>query len=151
MPFEPKKCLFGLVNAMGRSLLRRLEAPVQVYEKRIINKMQSLRNEIQIGDVVLVEGRSERIKIIQLVTKSAWSHAAFYVGDRLKNDTPEHMQNISNQAENADREHMLIEAEAGTGVTAVPLSKYEDYNIIGLCTFDYQPIWAENYQHNNRS
>ena len=44
---------------------------------------------------------------------------------------------------------MLIEAEAGSGVTAVsgvtvvPLSKYKDYNIIGLGRFDYQSMWAE--------
>ena len=28
-----------------------------------------------------------------------------------------------------DQESMLIEAEAGSGVTAVPLNKYKDYNI----------------------
>jgi hypothetical protein len=114
MPFEPKKYLLSPFNAMGRSLLKRLESPADSYEKRIINNMQNLRKEIHIGDVLLVEGSSKISRIIQLLTKSSWSHAAFYVGDRLKT---------------SDQEHMLIEAEAGSGVTAVPLSKYKDYNI----------------------
>ena len=98
MPLEPKKYLLSPFNAMGRSLLKRLESPVDFYEKRIINNMQNLRKEIQIGDVLLVEGSSKISRIIQLLTKSSWSHAAFYVGDRLKT---------------SDQEHMLIEAEAG--------------------------------------
>jgi hypothetical protein len=37
---------------------------------------------------------------------------------------------------------MLIEADTGNGVIAVPLSKYKDYNIIGLGRFEYKSIWA---------
>jgi hypothetical protein len=50
---------------------------IREHQKRIINSMQRLGNEIRIGDVLLVEGRSERIRIVQLLTKSAWGHAVF--------------------------------------------------------------------------
>ncbi len=129
MPFEPQKYVLSVFNAMGRSLLKRLESPVESYEKRIINNMQNLRKEIQKGDVLLVEGRSEISRIIQLLTKSSWSHAAFYVGDSLKISGHEYMKSSLSNVDDTDQEHMLIEAEAGSGVTAVPLSKYKDYNI----------------------
>ena len=129
MPFEPEKPSHSVFQVIGKSLLRRLEMPNPSYEKRIINKMENLYKEIQTGDVLLVEGRSELSRIIQLLTKSSWSHAALYVGDRLKDPDDERLKNKLNSVEDTDRQHMLIEADAGNGVIAVPLNKYKDYNI----------------------
>ena len=129
MPFEPEKPSNSVFQVIGKSLLRRLEMPNPSYEKRIINKMENLYKEIQTGDVLLVEGRSELSRIIQLLTKSSWSHAALYVGDRLKDPDDERLKNKLNSVEDTDRQHMLIEADAGNGVIAVPLNKYKDYNI----------------------
>jgi hypothetical protein len=129
MPFRLQKHVVSALDAMGKNLLKRLETPVESYEKRIINNMQNLRKEIKKGDVLLVEGRSKISSIIQLLTNSSWSHAAFYVGDRLKYANAKHMKNSLNSLRDEDQDFVLIEAEAGSGVTAVPLNKYKDYNI----------------------
>ena len=91
MPLEPEKPSKSVFQVIGKSLLRRLEMPNPSYEKRINNKMENLYKEIQTGDVLLVEGRSELSRIIQLLTKSSWSHAALYVGDRLKDPDDERL------------------------------------------------------------
>ena len=72
-----------LLKTVGRYFLRRLERPIPSYEQRIINNLTNLYRQIRPGDVLLVEGRSRLSRIIQLMTRSAWSHAALYIGDRL--------------------------------------------------------------------
>lgn len=138
---------------MGRSLLKRLEAPRKAYEKRIVNNMDNLCRVIQKGDVVLVEGRSELSNIIQVLTKSSWSHAAFYIGDAL--------EGAGIEPGDRDRRHTLIEADTGSGVIAVPLNKYGDYNIricrpFGILPEDLETVAAEvignlgkHYDHQN--
>lgn len=118
-----------LLKMAGRHLLRRLERPIPSYEQRIVNNLSRLYRQIRPGDVLLVEGRSRLSLIIQLMTRSAWSHAALYIGDRLTNADDLPIVGDSSDTDSADKKHLLIEAEAGSGVTAVPLSKYKDYNI----------------------
>ncbi len=118
-----------MLTRIGRYLLRRLELPLPSYEQRIINNMQNLYREIQPGDVLLVEGRSKLSQIIQIITKSAWSHAAIYVANRLDHSTDDGVQSILKGLDETDRQHMLIEADAANGVIVVPLNKYKDHNI----------------------
>ena len=125
----PKKRSNPVLRRIGRYLLKRLEKPLPSYEQRIINNMQNLYREIRPGDVLLVEGRSKLSRIIQIITKSAWSHAAIYVANRLNHSTDNGGKSILNGLGEIDRQHMLIEADAGNGVIAVPLNKYQDYNI----------------------
>ena len=126
MRLEPEKPSNHPLKRIGRYLLKRLEMPIPSYEQRIINNIKILYREIRPGDVLLVEGRSKLSRIIQLITKSAWSHAAIYVGDRLAN---EGLRGKLSDLDLNDRQHMLIEADAANGVIAVPLNKYQDYNI----------------------
>ncbi len=103
---------------------------------------------IRKGDVVLVESRSEISRIIQLLTKSSWSHLVFYVGDALKEAGIEVMKTVLDRAGDSDRQHMAIEANAGSGVEAVPLSKYSDCNIricrpFGISPEDLETVVAE--------
>ena len=161
MPLEPEKSSNSALKVVGRSLLRRLEMPIPSYEKRIINNLENLYREIQTGDVLLVEGRSKLSRIIQLVTKSSWSHAAIYVGDRLKNSDDKGVKSRLNSVGTPDRQHMLIEADAGNGVIAVPLSKYKDYNIricrpFGISAEDLKTVMEDvvdnvgkHYDHEN--
>jgi hypothetical protein len=126
---NPREDPQGLLTALGRRLLRRLDRPLPTYEKRIVNNMESLYRVIRPGDVLLVEGRSRISQIIQVLTKSSWSHAALYVGDRLKDSGDRDLQQLRSRLGVADRPHLLVEAEAGSGVAAAPLRKYKDYNI----------------------
>ena len=164
MPVEaeqPANVANRAFKMIGRSLLRRLERPISSYEKRIINNMENLYREIQAGDVLLVEGRSKLSRIIQLLTKSSWSHASLYIGDRLNDSGDEHVKNTLNMVGYTDRQHMLIEADAGNGVIAVPLNKYQDYNIricrpFGISTEDLKAVvddtldnLGKHYDHEN--
>ncbi|MBC2713603.1 MAG: hypothetical protein HGJ94_22205 [Desulfosarcina sp.] len=161
MPLEQKSASESALKVIGKSLLRRLEMPIPSYEKRIINNMENLYREIQTGDVLLVEGRSKLSQIIQLLTKSSWSHAAIYVGNRLKDSDDEGVKSRLNSVGYTDRQHMLIEADAGNGVIAVALNKYKDYNIricrpFGISSEDLKAVVddvAENlgkhYDHEN--
>jgi hypothetical protein len=147
--------------SLGRALLRRLDAPRKAYEKRIVNNMDNLYRVIRKGDVVLVEGRSEMSRIIQLLTHSSWSHSAFYVGDALAGHDDGQRKNVSGDTNAADWNHMLVEADAARGVVAVPLRKYCDDNIrtcrpFGIRTEDLETVISEvvgnlgrHYDHQN--
>lgn len=157
----PHKRLTNWFVEIGRSLFKRLERPLRVYDKRIINNMENLYQVIQTGDVLLVEGRSKISHIIQLLTQSSWSHVAFYVGDALIENEFSEKQKDLDKAKEIDRQHMLIEADVGSGVIAVPLNKYKDYNIricrpFGITAKDIEIVAVEimsnlgkHYDHQN--
>ena len=128
VPAQKKRPTNWIVE-MGRLLFKRLETPIKSYEKRIINNMENLYQVIRKGDVLLVEGRSKISHIIQLLTQSSWSHVAFYVGDALIGRKIEGEKKALDGADDRNRQHMLVEADIGSGVIAVPLTKYCDYNI----------------------
>jgi hypothetical protein len=129
MTFQQPAPSQSVLAVIGRYFLRRLEMPLATYEQRIINNMENLYRVIRPGDILLVEGRSKLSHLIQLLTKSAWSHSAIYIGNRLKDRKAKNVNRLLAPLNETDRRHMLIEADAGNGVTAVPLSKYTDYNI----------------------
>lgn len=163
MSIEAENSANRALKMIGRSLLRQLEMPIPSYEKRIINNMDNLYREIQAGDVLLVEGRSKLSRIIQLLTKSSWSHASLYIGDRLNDSGDEQIKHTLNRVGDTDRGHMLIEADAGNGVIAVPLSKYKNYNLricrpFGISTEDLKAVvdhtvdnLGKHYDHENLS
>ncbi|MDX2451058.1 YiiX/YebB-like N1pC/P60 family cysteine hydrolase [Desulfosarcina sp.] len=158
---ESEKRSNHVLKRIGRYLLKRLEIPLPSYEQRIINNMQNLYREIRPGDVLLVEGRSKLSQIIQIITKSAWSHAAIYLANRLDHSTDDGVQSILNGLGETERQHMLIEADAGNGVIAVSLSKYQDYNIricrpFGISPQDLEVVMGDavgnlgnHYDHEN--
>ena len=161
MTLTPKKRSNNWFVDMGRSLLKRLENPIRPNENRIINNMENLYQVIRKGDVLLVEGRSKISHIIQLLTQSSWSHVAFYVGDALTKSEFNGKEKTFDKLEDSDRQNMLVEADIGSGVIAVPLNKYEDYNIricrpFGITTKDIEVVAAEiisnlgkHYDHQN--
>jgi len=161
MTLTPKKRSNNWFVDMGRSLLKRLENPIRPYENRIINNMENLYQVIRKGDVLLVEGRSKISHIIQLLTQSSWSHVAFYVGDAVAEREFDGKKKTFDKLEDSDRQHMLVEADIGSGVVAVPLSKYCDYNIrisrpFGITSRDIEIVAEEvisnlgkHYDHQN--
>ena len=76
-----------------------------------------LKQILQPGDILLVEGDTRVSGVIKYLTQSIWSHSALYVG--------EHDRIPKQDGESC----VLIEAELGFGVIAVPLSKYKDFNV----------------------
>jgi cell wall-associated NlpC family hydrolase len=116
------------VQYFRNSVFRRLEAPRRNYEKTMINNMDNLQRVIRKGDIILVEGNSDISRMIKLLTQSSWSHSAIYVGDELLINGNVGGEPIIKEFGN-DAHHMLVEAFTGTGVTAAPVRKYQDYNI----------------------
>ena len=99
--------------------MARLEAPRRNYERRIYNDMEHLLRSAQPGDVILVEGRSELSRIIQLLSNSTWTHAALYVGDRLVRPDAFQRETVRGRF-GKDARHLVGEAFVGEGVIAAP-------------------------------
>jgi hypothetical protein len=96
---------------MGGWLAGYLTKQVNVYVEFSVQSPDILRQHLQPGDVLLVEG-NERISVaIKYLTQSTWSHAALYVGRALGVDQPD-----------------LIEADLEQGVVAVRVEKYRNQN-----------------------
>ncbi|MGH6778868.1 MAG: YiiX/YebB-like N1pC/P60 family cysteine hydrolase, partial [Bradyrhizobium sp.] len=107
----------GLVlDTVGKLIAGYLQKEVAGYEPFTPSDPESLRDVIQPGDVLLVEGNSRISGIIKYLTQSTWSHAALYVGA------------IDGTRELDGEPHVLIEAEVGEGVASAPLSKYFGYH-----------------------
>lgn len=107
---------------------RLLTQPLATYVQRVPNDIAMLKKTLRKGDVLLVEGDQRISQVIRYLTQSSWSHCAIYVGDeplqRLPNGGDELRARFGDEVQ-----HLLVEAEAGAGVTLSPLCKYQRYNI----------------------
>jgi hypothetical protein len=101
-----------MLDGIGRLIAHYLQKPVSGYEPFTPSDPDALRQSLQPGDVLLVEGNTRIAGIIKYLTQSTWSHAALYVGP------------IEGCATDDGEPHQLIEANVGEGVVSVPLSKY---------------------------
>jgi hypothetical protein len=105
-----------MLDGIGRLIVHHLQKPVRGYEPFTPSDPDSLRQSLQPGDVLLIEGNNHIAGVIKYLTQSTWSHAALYVGP-LEGRTA------------ADGEpHVLIEANIGEGVVSASLSKYTKFH-----------------------
>jgi len=88
-----------------------------------------LKDEIKVGDVLLVEGQSQVSRIIKTVTQSPWSHAAIYIGRIRDIETPSLRKRTSAHFDGPDDAPLLIEAILGKGTILTPLEEYRPYRI----------------------
>ena len=122
-----------VLDTVGKLIARYLQKETPGYEPFTPSDPQRLRDVIQPGDVLLVEGNNHIAGIIKYLTQSTWSHAALYVGP------------IDGAAEADGEPHVLIEANVGEGVVTAPLSKYFEYHTrlcrpIGLSYEDRETV-----------
>ncbi|MGE3680204.1 MAG: YiiX/YebB-like N1pC/P60 family cysteine hydrolase [Bdellovibrionales bacterium] len=101
-----------LLNFIGRILARYLNKTITGHIPIVVYSTEELAGILRPGDILLVEGNLRVSVAIKYITQSTWSHAAIFVGDRLKS-----------QNENGEP-LTLIEADVQRGVVAVPISKY---------------------------
>ena len=125
--------LARMLRGIGRMIVRYLEKPVRGYEPFTLSDPAALRQSLEPGDVLLVEGNSRFSGAIKYLTQSNWSHAALYVGP------------IQGANSRDDEPHVLIEAEVGEGVVSSPLSKYHPYHTricrpVGLSQEDREAV-----------
>jgi hypothetical protein len=105
-----------MVDGVGRVIARYLEKPAQGYEPYTPTNPDLLRATLKPGDVLLVEGSNHISGVIKYLTQSTWSHAALYVGP------------VGDRVDENGEPLVLVEANIGEGVMAVPLSKYERFH-----------------------
>jgi hypothetical protein len=101
-----------MLEGAGRLIARFLQRPVRGYEPFTPSDPDALRQSLEPGDVLLVEGNNHISGVIKYLTQSTWSHSALYVGS------------IDGRATADGEPHVLIEANVGEGVVTAPLSKY---------------------------
>jgi hypothetical protein len=105
--------MFDKIEAyLSAKILKYLAQPTGRYAPFYAPDPAVVRNALQPGDILLIEGNSRLSAVIKYLTQSTWSHAALYVGERPGDVSPTGEPNV------------LLEAEPATGVVTVPLSKY---------------------------
>src|ERR1700731_1339863 len=77
--FQKRTLALGL-DHIARAIARYLEKPVRGYEPFTPSDPAALRQSLEPGDVLLVEGNSHISGVIKYLTQPTWSHAALYVG-----------------------------------------------------------------------
>jgi len=98
------------------------------YLQRFPNDIELMVKTLKPGDVVLVEGSQRVSEVIKYLTQSCWSHACMYVGDTLVSGGGPLAEKVRAEFGN-EAASLVVEANADTGVVAVPLSKYRNHNI----------------------
>ena len=101
-----------MADGVGRLIARYLEKPEHGYQAATPGDAEALHANLRPGDVLLVEGNNHIAGVIKYLTQSTWSHAALYVGP------------IGDRVSESGEPLVLVEANLGQGVVAVPLSKY---------------------------
>jgi hypothetical protein len=109
--------MFDKIEAyIAGKIIHYLSEPTARYAPFFAPDPDVFRSALKPGDIILIEGNSRVAAVIKFLTQSTWSHAALYLGERPGNVAPNGEPNV------------LLEAEAETGVTTSPLSKYYKYH-----------------------
>jgi hypothetical protein len=124
-----------MLGGVGRLIARYLQKPVSGYEPFTPSDPDALRQSLEPGDVLLVEGNNHIAGVIKYLTQSTWSHSALYVGP------------IAGRVTGDGEPHVLIEANVGEGVVSAPLSKYFRFHTricrpVGLTAEDCATVCA---------
>jgi len=84
----------------------------------------SLQNEIQLCDIILVEGRSRISEVVKTVSRSCWSHAAIYLGRKedIQNGTIDREINDHNALKKTSG--VILETNIEDGTVLRPLEVY---------------------------
>jgi hypothetical protein len=110
------------------TMTRLLTKPLQTYEQRVPNDLPSLKQQVRVGDVILVQGDQRISQVIRYLTQSSWSHSALYIGDELQRLHPTLAKALLAQYGDNAR-YLLIEADAADGVVCTPIAKYVRHNV----------------------
>jgi hypothetical protein len=105
-----------MLDGIGRLIARYLQKPIAGYEPFTPSDPEALRQSLQPGDVLLIEGNNKVSGVIKYLTQSTWSHSALYVGP------------LPGCLADDGEPHVLIEANLGEGVVSAPLSKYTQFH-----------------------
>ena len=88
--------------------------------------------EIRSCDVILIEGRSRVSDVIKMLTQSAWSHSALYIGRLFTIEDEQLRAQIKQQLNCPDNEQVIIEGILGKGIIVAKLSDYR-HDHVRIC------------------
>lgn len=88
-----------------------------------------VREQMHPADVLLVAGKSRVSHVITSITKSAWTHAALYIGSVNEIKDPALVEKIKLLYQGPPDEPLVIESIMGQGVVLTPLNRYQQYHI----------------------
>lgn len=114
----------SLLQPVVRWLSREIQSPGMP-----LIDFERLREHLQPGDVVLVEGLSRMSGVIQAVTLSSWTHAGLYLGRIDELDDRALAQRLVDQNEWPGHTQLLVEAEVGLGCIITRLDRYVGYHL----------------------
>ena len=136
-----------LARLVSDPLTRWLTTPTQT-RTFPLSHFDRIRQELKPCDVLLVAGRSRISEVVKVVTQSAWSHAALYVGrlHDIEDDDARAMLAV-HVGERSPGEQFVIESHLGQGTIARPLAAYREDHLricrpAGLSLSDARTILA---------
>ncbi|MEH6568342.1 MAG: hypothetical protein V7709_04650 [Halioglobus sp.] len=97
-----------------------------------LSDFERVRDEVRPCDVVLVEGRSRVSEVIKMITQSAWSHAALYIGRLDELEDQELRDLVEKNYFGKSDQQLIIESELGMGTIVRSLNSYE-YDHLRIC------------------
>lgn len=110
-----------------------------------LSDFERIRYELRPCDVLLIEGRSRISNIIKLITQSAWSHGALYIGRIHDIDNPVLRERLQQFYKGSPEDQLIIESLLGHGTVVSPLTNYSNDHIRicrpkGLSRHDAQKV-----------
>ncbi|PIQ43192.1 MAG: hypothetical protein COV52_01620 [Gammaproteobacteria bacterium CG11_big_fil_rev_8_21_14_0_20_46_22] len=93
-----------------------------------LSNFDQVQQKLKPGDVLLVEGRSRVSRVISTITKSAWTHAALYLGC-LRDCPLEFITLIKPYYDGAEDIPLVIESRLEAGVIILPLAQYRNEHV----------------------
>ncbi|HYX21344.1 MAG TPA: YiiX/YebB-like N1pC/P60 family cysteine hydrolase [Thermoanaerobaculia bacterium] len=115
-------------RAISAWFVRILTEPRKRYRHFGETSPAMLKATVRPGDVILVDGDQRISQAIKLLTTSAWSHSALYIGDALLKRDPQ-LRAEMHRRFGREAKHLIVEALVDRGVVVSPLVKYADLNL----------------------
>jgi hypothetical protein len=88
-----------------------------------------IQQEVQMGDVLLIEGRNRVSEIIRTITQSPWTHAVLYIGHPDEIESLELREMAKRLSEKFSSTQLIIETDVGIGTVISPIEKYNGEHI----------------------
>lgn len=124
---ERKKNAF--INFILLKFYRFLSKEDKVIKRTYLYDFEQMTQEIQPGDVLLVESHTRMGNIIRLISESTWTQAALYIG-RLEDITnPSLREVVQKQTQNFTSTQFIIESILGEGTQISGVDEYKNDHI----------------------
>ncbi len=88
-----------------------------------------IQQEVQMCDVLLIEGRNRVSDIIRSITQSPWTHAVLYIGHPDEIEDNQLREIAKRVSEKTGSTQLIIESDVGIGTVLSPIEKYRNEHI----------------------